>query len=237
MNNFKLKVSEFNSVNLTNLAGALAQSFSVNGSTGMVVNNMNINNLICNNSSFTGINTNTIISNNAFFTGINTNVISGSSLYFNNTNVDIMTISSLSSLSNIKDNSYIASPQMTLINNSYTGIMSINFPSNTGTVMAFTSNIRLQSLTGTSIQAYTNIFQLLCANTGSGNPLFVFSLPTPITLSSPPGALSVNISGSVNNNSIQILIKPSVSTNPSNISCDINGSLQTNNIIPTITFP
>lgn len=43
--NFKTRISEFNTSNLNDLAASLAQAFSVHGSTGMVVNSMNINNL------------------------------------------------------------------------------------------------------------------------------------------------------------------------------------------------
>lgn len=45
MSSFKVRTSEFNSSNLNDLASSLSQAFSVNGSTGIVVNSMNINSL------------------------------------------------------------------------------------------------------------------------------------------------------------------------------------------------
>lgn len=68
--NFKTRTSQFNTSNINDLAGSLAQAFSVNGSTGIVVNSMNINNLNSTNINtinFTGINANI---NNILFTNL-----------------------------------------------------------------------------------------------------------------------------------------------------------------------
>lgn len=220
LSSFRIKTCQYNSINIDDLAASLALSLSTNGATGIVVNNMNINNINCSNASITGMQVNS-------FTGVN--------IYGN----QISSYGS-SALLNVRDNTILSTPgNMTLVNNSYTGVMSFYFNTGSNTVLTMAgTNMRLRSYTGTSIQSYVNTFQLLVNNTGSGNPSYIFALPTPQTLSNPAGALSVNITGNVGPNFLQILVRPSVSTSPANIGLDFSGIMQCGTvIIPKITFP
>ena|SRR5579872_485647 len=106
---FKLRTAEFNTSKLNDLAGALAQAFSANGSTGINVNSMNITTLNSTNinaTNFTATNfnptnfttSNLIVTTQSILggiTAINNNLFLGGNLRYSN----IV----------IKNNSYIAS--------------------------------------------------------------------------------------------------------------------------------
>lgn len=227
MSNFKIKISEFNTSNLIDLAASLSKAFSYNGATGIVFSSMNIgtlnnNNLLStginvgnitgNTAFFTGINVSNITGNTAFFTGINVGNITGNTAFFNSSNVYLTSFLGTGILNNIPDNSYIASPQLPLVNSSYTGVMSFTFPQNKSTVLGFTANLRAQSLTGPSIQAYMSQFQLLAFCSGTNSVAFTISNATPIQLNSPPGNFTISISGTTAPNTLHLLLQPVATT-------------------------
>lgn len=79
---YAIRTLSFNTSNLNDLASSLSQYFSVNGSTGIVVNSMNINSLRTNNITTTGANISNLSVNNITatnITGINLFLSSGSS--------------------------------------------------------------------------------------------------------------------------------------------------------------
>lgn len=165
--------------------------------------------------------------------------IQSNNITTNTSQFNLITLPGVSTLTNIPDNSYFATPGLLpLLNNSPTGVMTFTLATGSNTVLVANMDFRLRSYTGTSIQSYANSLQFLIQSTGSGTPTWTLTAPFSQTLSVPGGSMSVLYSGVATNNTLQLTVKPSVSTNPANISCDFNGRIQCGEaIIPMITFP